>query len=190
MDKIDLISVPEGAPEGATHYQSEQRRYEARWFDFSNTQARVHFMGRWQESDIVIFDEPPSRFIPILKPWSGECPPPAGTECEYRVGNGTWYSCTIRYVTTPISDEEVQVVINCPHLNGDQIGSIGSGIGEINFRQSRTPEQIAAEERDKAVKAMLAEFEHTGSLTSHYEVCEVLHKAGYRKFETIDEPKS
>ena len=111
--------------------------------------------------------------------WNGEGLPPVGAACEYRVGSGTWYPCTIRYITTPISDEELQVVAHCPHLNGDQIGGVGNGIGEINFRPIRTPEQIAAEEREKDIEELRALLSNVAC--DYYHAAVAMIDAGYRK---------
>lgn len=118
--------------------------------------------------------------------WNGEGLPPVGAdvECTFAVeDHKVWHRGTVVHrAFQPEGDEFVVVstgaISACYRADGTCV------------RPARTPEQIAAEECDKAVKAMLAEFEHTGSLTGHYEVCEALHKAGYRKFEIIDEPQS
>lgn len=111
------------------------------------------------------------------QPWNVEGLPPVGLEVEayfHADTNPDWLPFTLKYFS------EEHVVFRGPigecHMSRYAFDKYG-----FKFRQIRTPEQVAAEECDKAVKAMLAEFEHTGSLTSHYEVCEVLHKAGYRK---------
>lgn len=119
---------------------------------------------------------------PKVVEWNGEGLPPVGTVCEVlnsNLGNPEWERCTILY------SGKHRIV-----YDSESCEERTAFIDSLSFRPIRTPEQIAAEECDKAVKAMLAEFAHTGSLTSHYEVCEVLHKAGYRKFEIIEEPQS
>lgn len=109
----------------------------------------------------------------VTEEWNGEGLPPVGTVCELRfpeVQGSSWRQVTILL----LGDQKI--------FYRDEAGDEWANLpDDVELRPIRTPEQIAAEECDKAVKAMLAEFEHTGSLTSHYEVCEVLHKAGYRK---------
>jgi len=179
---IDWSKAPEGAEFYSPSVELFYRHLDGEFQKFSESR------GRWT----VAAGERYEYTNLIAKPaeWNGEPLPPVGAACEYRVGNGTWYPCTIRYVTTPISDEEVQVVIHCPHLNGDQIGGVGSGIGEINFRPARTPEQIAAE----AYQRNLGELaDHIGGYfgfddprPSDVGVAEYLLDHGYRKFEIVE----
>lgn len=124
-------------------------------------------------------------FVMTVRPqvveWTGEGRPPAGTVCEFNDGCGGGYKkVEIMYVST------MTILVKFDGSPDEDVEGAYSPNESLYFRPIRTPEQIAAEECDKAVKAMLAEFEHTGSLTSHYEVCEVLHKAGYRKFEIVE----
>lgn len=108
-------------------------------------------------------------YIPKKSEWNGEGLPPVGIDCEYRVGNGPWFKCNIRYITTPYHDNPVEVVMFPPHLKGEQVGVVGNDSGEISFRPIRTPEQTKAEERQKAI-AEMAE-----------------HMAGYKNVEDPNE---
>lgn len=116
--------------------------------------------------------------LAIQEEWNGEGLPPVGLAVEWHSDTNTGWQ---------------EIAVLAYHGNDAWIQPKGKPsiivVNPAGFRPIRTPEQIAAEECDKAVKAMLAEFEHTGSLTSHYEACEVLHKAGYRKFEIVEGEK-
>ncbi|WP_417786719.1 hypothetical protein [Stutzerimonas xanthomarina] len=116
--------------------------------------------------------------------WSGEGLPPVGAVCEYQVGGGTWYQCTVRYITKPISGDDVQVVIECVHLFGEQVAVPGNEIGQVTFRPIRTPEQIAAEEREKAIQQMIEDTNIlTGIMSDRRIMAGQLYDAGYRRVE-------
>lgn len=55
------------------------------------------------------------------------------------------------------------------------------------FRPIRTPEQIAAEERDKAIEGMIADTNIlTGIMSDRRIMAGQLYDAGYRKFKIVD----
>jgi hypothetical protein len=54
------------------------------------------------------------------------------------------------------------------------------------YRPIRTPEQIAAEQREKVVQEMVNDCPYPGSATTAID-CLALYKAGYRKFEIVPE---
>lgn len=104
--------------------------------------------------------------------WSGEGLPPVGTVCEGQVrGYGEWQKFTV-----------------LAHHNGHVwvAGDDGKHCMTVpphgKFRPIRTPEQIAAEEREKVIAEMLAACPYPGSPVSRSD-CEHLYKAGYRKVE-------
>lgn len=117
-------------------------------------------------------------YVKETKAWNGEGTPPAWTNCEYQVGGGPWYECSIRYVTTPYHDCPVEVVMFAPHLKGEQTGVVGKGEGELSFRPILTPEQIAAEEREGAIHEMV---DHLKRWHTVQDLCGDLYDAGYRK---------
>lgn len=120
---------------------------------------------------------------PEVVVWNGEGLPPVGTACEYRVNSGPWYSCAIGYL---FSDEGGEyAILKCPHLNYEQIAKIGSDLGSVSFRPIRTPEQIAAEEREMAIQAMCEHGVDAGDDTI-YCTARSLYDAGYRKFEIVE----
>lgn len=167
------------APEGATHWSPGNRgRFilEAYWRpDGEGTYDCWAITGNpyWKTTRARL----PDYAVEIGPAWTGEGLPPVGVVCIVTPHNTLWGFLVV-------DDYECKVLayhgdfawLDC---GGTQF--ITTRTDKVDFRPIRTPEQIAAEECDKAVQAMLGEFEHAGSLTSHYEVCEVLHKAGYRK---------
>lgn len=155
MSKVDWSL----APALATHAGTFKGEFTC-WYWLNPCGIWRHISDLSDDWERVVANKPISDLTERPKQpqsWSGpeDGLPQVGNDCEYRVGNGTWYPCTIRYITTPISDEEVQVVINCPYLNGDQIGGIGNGMGEINFRPIRTPEQLVADKRESAIRELM-----------------------------------
>jgi hypothetical protein len=111
---------------------------------------------------------------PKVTEWNGEELPPVGTVCEFMKHSsppspeGQWAVGDIRYVS------DCTVIIGgdkCEHVHHPR---------NCSFRPIRTPEQIAAEERLKAIDEMAAVYK------SNYEGhvkdgCQALYDAGYRK---------
>lgn len=169
------------APEGATHWDTGVGGRVPGWMRFDG--GRWHWWpvdgAKCERKWFASGESHPSEaveFIARQGAWTGEGLPPVGTVCEYRVGDGPWFECEIRYVTKPYQDCPIEVVMFPPHLKGEQTAVVGTGDGEVSFRHIRTPEQIAAEDRDKAINQM--EFDtgylDRGAFTKLYD-------AGWRK---------
>ncbi|HCF3798316.1 TPA: hypothetical protein NIE45_001424 [Pseudomonas aeruginosa] len=179
------------APEGATHYQPESRGFHAAWFRLQGGKARemwVVIPGGALEHiiDPTVFDESMQNLI--ARPaepatWNGQGLPPVGTVCEHY---GT---------ADDLAWLEVEV-IGHGNVDGRNVAFFRYGTGSPrftvsystanNFRPIRTPEQIAAEEREKAIDAMLdldPPHENGLGLTSRRQFCETLYDAGYRRQE-------
>ncbi|HEJ1718331.1 TPA: hypothetical protein SL793_006261 [Pseudomonas aeruginosa] len=112
---------------------------------------------------------------PAKVEWDGQGLPPVGTACEYRHMIWPEYRpCEIRYISeeslVAYDNGQEQFYRTCDML----------------FRPVRTLEQIAAEEREKAIDAMLdldPPHENGLGLTSRRQFCETLYDAGYRRQE-------
>lgn len=120
----------------------------------------------------------------IDAPWDGNGLPPVGTVCEFAGG-------------TPCPEDpfdkdlkEGMPVTIIAHIKGGDFtlaaftfdpknpdrGMVQVEMGNFGcFRPIRTPEQIAAEERDKAIT------EIADILRGHRDIAELLYDAGYRK---------
>jgi len=105
--------------------------------------------------------------------WSGEGLPPVGVVCEveYDDGRQIWHEAEVIY----------------HKKDGPRIAAamlIGDGRDKLvwvsQFRPIRTPEQIAADEREAAVDAMVKACPYPGSTSTRLD-CESLYSAGYRK---------
>lgn len=135
-------------PEGATHknaYGFFRKLQDGIWYSYAD--------GDW----IRFIDAEPETYIPIkAEPeWTGEGLPPVGIECEV-----LWDSLTPSYQTCKIiGHDEGRAVFRYtsgPEKGGygsDTVGTIGRLISKT-FRPIRTPDQIAAEKRDAAIKEM------------------------------------
>lgn len=110
--------------------------------------------------------------------WDGEGLPPVGAVCEYSLTNGgVWHECTIKYVLA----NGKQLVAECSGNPTDEESVLH--VNTCQFRTTRTPEQIEAEEREKA--AIDLAFVMTGHLDRskdcYKSLGEIIYDAGYRK---------
>lgn len=114
-------------------------------------------------------------FQPLIKrpEWTGEGLPPVGTVCEAQIYSGKGDLIWV----------EARVLHH--HPRHKKSAAIAHGGEELlawtsMFRPIRTPEQIAAEERDKAIDEMVPASPLLDKGWSR-RVCEALYDAGYRK---------
>lgn len=117
---------------------------------------------------------------PKVVEWDGKGNPPAGSSIEYSIGDG-WYSCEVRYVLNRDDYPGIALVAWCEHLGKDQYLSNDR---DHKFRPARTADQVAAEEREKAINEMvLGVFgcEPDGGRTTAFMICGFIYDAGYRK---------
>ena len=115
-------------------------------------------------------------------PWTGAGLPPVGTVCEFMKHNsppapeGQWTVGTIRYVS------DYTVIIG-----GDKCENVHHP-RNCSFRPIRTPEQIAAEEREKVVEEMMLATSSLGhSDVSKRILCRELVAAGFSRKQTTDQ---
>lgn len=174
MSEIDWSK----APEGAQGYMPQDNLWIAGWWKeesgsryFWNQAEGVQ--GEWKRSFANPFDRP--EFIPCPSPsWNGEGLPPVGAVCERALSH------TARKVTTI-----------CGHSTDGAYASFYDGDGlmgwgdDCKFFPLRTPEQIAAVEREAAIDSMVQFFmNYYGNpkgAEQYLLLCRSLHDAGYRK---------
>lgn len=107
----------------------------------------------------------PQRYQMLPTQWTGEGLPPVGTICEFRVEKDDWRQCEV----IAYKDEYAVCWIHCNKI----LASVGHAIRPI-----RTPEQIAAEEREFEI----IEIERVAmSGDTCKTMAEALYDAGYRK---------
>ncbi len=168
------------APEGATHFLPEQdsRGWVSCWYkNVAGTWfARNEYDREWNMDNDYLED-----FVPLLiereKPWTGEGLPPAGTVCEVK-------GCMGHYLQW----EKVTVfAVRGKTVMFDMEDGRWGQTDSHDFRPIRTPEQIAADERESAVTEMKQCFDsvsdHLMPTSNKYleTLFGALHDAGYRK---------
>ena len=163
--KIDLTKKPEGA----THINP----HSGLWIKcFGGNSGSYQFFkdGEWEMG----FGCMSNSYLEIAKPenWTGEGLPPVGTVCEAMLPsmNHQW--------------AEAVVVWHHPEHEGSAV-AVHSG-GRLTgwssaFRPIRTPEQIAAEEREKAVFEIAHILIDNRHDSAEYHQAGRIYDAGFRK---------
>ena len=86
--------------------------------------------------------------------WDGTNYPPVGTKCEYRLGDGPWFYCEVKYVLNGLDDDEYIAIIWCPHLEQDQVVNVEDV--DIEFRPIKTESEEEREELEDLIKTSYA----------------------------------
>jgi hypothetical protein len=114
-----------------------------------------------------------ARTRPQQTPWSGEGLPPVGAVCEYRWNGGNWKQVTVFAIKTLAS--------------GGQCALFDIGIKDWSwsnnpemFRPIRTPEQIAADEREADIDKLTVLLDSDRGRAMRL-IAEAIYDAGYRK---------
>lgn len=180
MSEIDWSK----APEGATHFDTAAYRTKSfmklengAWY-FWPPMSRAPEWSYWG-ADSVDADTDPFVPRPATAGWNGEGLPPVGTVCEVR-GCMSHYQQWNKVTIFAVRGKTVMF-----DMDDGRWGQTDSH----EFRPLRTPEQIAAEERETELNRMVATVSMLDKSWAR-KVCAGLYDAGYRKFEIIDEPKS
>ncbi|MCC0321278.1 hypothetical protein [Pseudomonas aeruginosa] len=178
---IDWNTAPEGAthwePAGPDFYEGWMKKEGNEWFYWGEG-ANKWFKGKLScnvsaEREATFEARPQEQ-------WDGQGLPPVGIECE------TWHVCQPDDITV----REILFMGSSLVVMSDKFrGEVTGRLEKVQFRPIRTPEQIAAEEREKAVQEMLAldEYPHgqdRGGMMSRADFCRVLYDAGYRRQES------
>lgn len=166
------------APEGATH------RGAINWFKSDGGKVYTFDGAVWHPVSWEIWQLAPFAKRPIIHAdeWSGEGLPPVGVVCEVR--NKTpgycafpWEKCTI--ALTNIGANGCVQICTIDH-RGD-FAIYYPEVDIIQFRPIRTTEQIAADERSKAIDEMVKALGMDDPGTAEYIRCGLIYDAGYRK---------
>ncbi|HBO0765937.1 TPA: hypothetical protein L4D96_003822 [Pseudomonas aeruginosa] len=156
------------APAEATHYRIGDDLNP--WRKIVGTTVYAFNRKKWVMWSSFNEGYMPAYYAPIpLEAWDGQGLPPVGTVCEYRHMIWPEYRpCEIRYISeeslVAYDDAQEQFYRTCDML----------------FRPIRTPEQIAAEEREKAVGDMAMSIQ---GVPYQYPTLYALYDAGYRRQE-------
>ncbi|HHX6850526.1 TPA: hypothetical protein ACVGMT_003601 [Pseudomonas aeruginosa] len=159
------------APEGATHYHITEDINP--WRKIEGTVAYEHYRGKWLRVNSFNEGYMPDYYVPIPREtWDGQGLPPVGISVE-------WLSSAHGWLGGRVVGHDGSVAV-VSHNDGY------TGCHPHEVRPMPTPEQIAAEERAKAIDAMLdlePPHENGFGLTSRRQFCEILYDAGYRRQE-------
>lgn len=177
MSKVDWSK----APEGTTHYVAGStwlwgRRSGKDWYYWASPYQV------WIEDN---YRKTSSRYELVERPkepveWNGEGLPPTGERIEYYSPPvDRWMAAIV------IGTFRGELVLGC-----EETGVTGQIGDDAKIRPLRTPEQIEAEERDKAIERIIDDYRHTvGSSTRCITRGQAarLYDAGYRKTEGSNE---
>lgn len=164
------------APEGATHYGPETDRLYAAWYkkvDSGWMMWTVDINNKWHYTDVL----PPNVIVRPVE-WDGTGLPHVGTKCEVEVYEGEWFGCTV------VAHFEGRAVIVLGNRESAHI------CDAKQLRPIRTPEQAAAEEREREIMAIecVIKDAHYGLLRTDISPSEkarqyasALYDAGYRR---------
>lgn len=171
------------APEGTTHYAFAQYPWVASWYIVKGDDIASWLddgedsSWGWRKIDSQDRECILPRLIPrpVAAVWTGEGLPPVGTVCETNV-DGTWEESTVL-----AHHREMAIVFR---YSLEHEAHMYDPVGESQVRLIRTPEQIAAEEREKAIAEMVyggCGCDQSDGTTTAFVICRLLYDAGYRK---------
>lgn len=111
--------------------------------------------------------------------WNGEGLPPVGAaveaKCTAKTKARDWFAAEVLYISPYTA---VLKYCSTEELDGEFVAHPAT----LVFQPRRTPEQIAADEREKAVKEMLADANPVGHMPKYtFDLISCLYDAGYRK---------
>lgn len=140
------------APPGAEHFHKGDILYRPHW------RKSGFYCDLGLEAFGWIKDTYPSPINecierPQPKPWSGpeDGLPPVSTICEYRLEpSNQWHECEILYHIKHAHDEDPRAVVWNEHLGFDQVSG-----SNWRFRPILTPDQVAADKRETAIREIM-----------------------------------
>lgn len=172
------------APADATHWEPEGGS-RAGWMKLENNIWYFWPVGKWDKyewNETTVSDKRASTMCarPTTPSWSGGGLPPVGVVCEYHSG----------YVEQPFEYAQCEIIA---HFEGEQSKKLAAfkytahdGVVQLGrgapglFRPIRTPEQIAADEREAAIKEMTANYSEQFDKLAGWAAY-VYDTLGYRK---------
>ncbi|HEP9454404.1 TPA: hypothetical protein VDV69_006180 [Pseudomonas aeruginosa] len=162
------------APEGATHWEPAGLEFHEGWMKKEGNGWFFWGLGaEWKyEGDVSAEREATFEARP-QEAWDGQGLPPVGTVCEVKHRDIGWVRCEIVAHKSFSCGGLTHAIAWIDENTLDQ--SQG-----LRFRQLRTPEQIAAEEREKAVGDMAMSIQ---GVPYQYPTLYALFDAGYRRQE-------
>ena len=176
MSQIDWSKAPEWArvvgKAGVSGFLVwiDHKKYSYMNGDFGGREFIIGDPCMWRNDEIEVVDTRPTA------KWNGTGLPPVGVPCEAELySGGGWIEGFVSYYgKANFVFESSQLTVGV-----EIVGKIRTSA----FRPIRTPEQIAAEEREAAVQAMLDGYSYPNSDIAR-AVCGYIYDAGYRKQST------
>lgn len=173
--EIDWSKAPEGAEYAGTMANGAPEVFYRDIDDLGCYYA--HIGNKWSHKKSAPSNQP---LIPRPTPsWSGEGLPPVGTVCEVSGCNHDF--------TKQFNGAKVEVILNDGDLAVfrvlgvlDDLNTQYHALIACKFRPVRTPSQIAADERESAVKEMLEAAGYEKG-TAWHRMALAIYDAGYRK---------
>ncbi|RQB97285.1 hypothetical protein [Pseudomonas aeruginosa] len=172
------------APDGATHagiIPSRNRNTNVWYRDIDPVRGRYEYFSLMDESWHISGGSPlaqeliprPAESAPAALTWDGQGLPPVGTVCEIKHRDIGWVRCEI-VAHKSFSCGGLTLAIAWIDEN-----TLDQSQG-VRFRPIHTPDQIAAEEREKAVGDMAMSIQ---GVPYQYPTLYALYDAGYRRQE-------
>ncbi|HCF1969037.1 TPA: hypothetical protein NH927_006362 [Pseudomonas aeruginosa] len=154
------------APEGTTHYHIAEDINP--WRKIEGTVAYEHYRGKWLRVNSFNEGCMPGYYVPIPREtWDGQGLPPVGVRVSVFDDGDLVYG----------HGESGEVIA---HVEDCAVIRMSYGLGCFTAKNLRTPEQIAAEEREKAVGDMAMSIQ---GVPYQYPTLYALFDAGYRRQE-------
>lgn len=165
------------APEGATHWMPESHEWREGFWKREGEANYFFDRGEWAFSGAKPFGHPALVKRPDASQWNGEGLPPVGTVCMVYPHNTLWgFSSTSGHRREILAYHGDFV-----WLGNDCMALESTRIDKVDFKPLRTPEQLAAEARERAIN----EMRHIAEHDAHSRAVDygALYDAGYRKLE-------
>lgn len=155
------------APEGATHWMPDSQYWQEGFWKREGEANYFFEDGEWAFSGAKPFGHPALVTRPAPQ-WNGEGLPPVGASVE-------WFSTVYGWLGGRVVGHDGAVAV-ISHNDGY------TGCHLHGVRPIRTPEQLAAEARERAVEEMWSVYWQPHAATAK-EGLGLLYDAGYRKLE-------
>lgn len=183
------------APEGATHWEPTGPEFNEGWMKKEGNGWFFWGLGaEWKYGGDVSAEREATFEARPQESWDGQGLPPVGTVCEFAGGT---YSPEDPFDNDLREGDRVTIIAHFkdgdldlaaftfnPQVRNPNRGAACVEQGAYGcFRPLRTPEQIAAEEREKEcdrIFAILSSVEREGNRS---DMAEALYDAGYRRQE-------
>ncbi|MBF3166488.1 hypothetical protein HKW72_01170 [Pseudomonas aeruginosa] len=162
------------APKGATHWEPSGTVFGEGWMKKAGNEwsywleGSEVWAGVWADCFVSAEREATFEARP-QEAWEGQGLPPVGTLCEWHADGWVYTESNVVAYT----DDGLFICMQKPGF-----WPVVQRLDNCEFRPLRTPEQIAAEEREKAIEEMCFAEE-----TLTVKQAKALYEAGYRRQE-------